>query len=171
MTKTTELKPLTAFSPLSLLRISIGIIYLWFGALKFFQGISPAEELAMQTVHKLTFGVINDRLNIIMLAAWECIIGFLLIAGMWARGALLLLFLHMTCTFTPFVFFPDKTFRFAPYGLSLTGQYIVKNIVIISAGMVLWKAEKQRLYRLNKNRFQKPSYSGSISVVTEMPEE
>jgi len=136
-------KSMQAFSALSLLRISIGIVYLWFGALKFFQGLSPAEQLAMQTIHRLTFGLINDHLNIIMLATWECFIGILLITGKWIKPTLVLLFLHMVCTFTPFIFFPEETFRFAPYGLSLVGQYIVKNIVIIAAGIVIWKNENE----------------------------
>src|SRR5690242_4325912 len=96
-------KSMQAFSALSLLRISIGIVYLWFGALKFFQGLSPAEQLAMQTIHRLTFGLINDHLNIIMLATWECFIGILLITGKWIKPTLVLLFLHMVCTFTPFI--------------------------------------------------------------------
>lgn len=129
---------------LSVLRISLGIVYVWFGALKFFQGISPAEQLAMQTIHKLTFGFINDHANILMLAGWECIIGLMLVAGKFIKMALVLMLAHMVCTFTPFIFFPHDTFRFMPYGLTLVGQYIVKNIVFIAAGLVLWKAEKQK---------------------------
>ncbi|KAA9038184.1 DoxX family membrane protein [Ginsengibacter hankyongi] len=132
------------FSAFSILRISVGVVYFWFGALKFFQGLSPAEQLAMQTIHKITFGFINDRLNIIMLASWECLIGVFLIIGKWIKPALMLLFLHMVCTFSPFIFFPDQVFHIAPYGLSLTGQYIVKNIIIIAAGLVLWKVETQK---------------------------
>jgi uncharacterized membrane protein YkgB len=49
----------------------------------------------------------------------------------------------MICTFTPFIFAPQDTFRFAPYGLTLVGQYIIKNIIIISAALVIWKEEKQ----------------------------
>ena len=130
------------FSAVSLLRISIGIVYFWFGALKFFQGLSPAEQLAMQTIHRLTFGLISDHTNIMLLATWECLIGILLIAGKFIKPALILMLLHMVCTFTPFIFFPAETFRYMPYGLTLTGQYIVKNIVFIAAGIVLWKAEK-----------------------------
>ena len=133
-----------AYSAFTILRISVGIVYFWFGALKFIQGLSPAEQLAMQTIHKITFGLINDHINIITLASWECSVGFLLMIGKWIKPALVLLFLHMICTFTPFIFFPNQTFNVAPYGLSLTGQYIVKNIVIIAAGLVLWKIETQK---------------------------
>ncbi len=142
--KASTVKDSSVFSVFTILRISVGIVYFWFGALKFFQGLSPAEQLAMQTIHKITFGLINDHTNIMMLASWECIVGVLLIMGKWIKPALSLLFLHMVCTFTPFIFFPREIFHVAPYGLSLTGQYIVKNIIIIAAGLVLWKIETQK---------------------------
>lgn len=131
-------------SAMSLLRISVGIVYLWFGALKFFDGLSPAEQLAMNTIHELTFGLIDNKVNLIMLAGWECIVGFLLIIGKYIRPTLLLLFLHMVCTFTPFIFFPKETFHYMPYGLTLVGQYIMKNIIIVAAGIVLWKTEREK---------------------------
>lgn len=144
-----QTKPLAAanksfYTSLSVLRISVGIVYLWFGALKYFQGISPAEQLAMQTIHKLTFGLIDDHANILMLATWECLIGILFITGKFIKPALVLMLLHMVLTFTPFIFFPDETFRYMPYGLTIVGQYIVKNIVFIAAGIVLWKAESNK---------------------------
>jgi uncharacterized membrane protein YkgB len=142
--KVSTVKDSSVFSVFTILRISVGVVYFWFGALKFFQGLSPAEQLAMQTIHKITFGLINDHTNIMMLASWECIVGVLLIMGKWIKPALSLLFLHMVCTFTPFIFFPREIFHVAPYGLSLTGQYIVKNIIIIAAGFVLWKIETQK---------------------------
>lgn len=120
------------------LRISIGIIYLWFGTLKFFHGYSPAEDLAIKTINKLTFGLIPEPLNITLLATWECVLGILLIGGKWLRTALVLLLIHMVCTFTPLLFFPSVSFKYAPYGFTLVGQYIMKNIIIICAAMILW---------------------------------
>ena len=58
---------------LSMLRISIGIIYIWFGSLKFFPGVSPAEDLAKETIHLLTFGLITPGLSLLLLALWETI--------------------------------------------------------------------------------------------------
>lgn len=120
------------------LRLSIGIIYLWFGMLKFFQGYSPAEDLAINTINKLTFGLIPEPLNITLLATWECVLGILLIVGKWLRTALVLLLIHMVCTFTPLLFFPSVSFKYAPYGFTLVGQYIMKNIIIICAAVILW---------------------------------
>jgi len=127
---------------LTLLRISIGIIYIWFGALKFFHGYSPAEDLAINTINKLTFGLLPQPVNIIFLAIWECAVGLLLISGKWLRTALVFLFIHMVCTFTPLLFFPSVSFKYMPYGFTLVGQYIMKNIIIICAALVIWPGDK-----------------------------
>ncbi|MFN8291336.1 MAG: DoxX family protein [Chitinophagaceae bacterium] len=128
---------------LAFLRISIGIIYIWFGALKFFHGYSPAEDLAISTINKLTFGWIPQPVNIILLAVWEVALGLLLVAGVWMRAALIFMFVHMACTFTPMLFFPDVSFKYAPYGFTLVGQYIMKNIIIICAGLLLWPRKRR----------------------------
>ena len=131
-------------SSLSILRITVGVVYLWFGALKFFQGVSPAEQLAAETIHRLTLGLISDHTNLMLLATWECLIGIMFIIGKYIKPVLVLMLLHMICTFTPFVFFPKETFRYMPYGLTLTGQYIIKNIVFIAVAVVLWNAEMNK---------------------------
>jgi uncharacterized membrane protein YphA (DoxX/SURF4 family) len=122
---------------LAYLRISFGVIYLWFGALKFFHGYSPAEDLAIQTIDKLTFHLIPQPLNIRLLATWECAAGVLLMAGKWQRGAFFLLLLHLVCTFTPLLFFPELSFKFPPYGFTLVGQYVMKNLILVCALLVL----------------------------------
>src|SRR4051812_27685642 len=96
-----------SITTIALLRISVGIIYLWFGTLKFFHGYSPAEGLATQTIDKLTFGLLTNALEINLLAAWECAIGVLFIIGKWMKPALIFFFVHMMYTFTPLIFFPD----------------------------------------------------------------
>jgi uncharacterized membrane protein YphA (DoxX/SURF4 family) len=124
------------------LRTSIGIIYFWFGALKFFHGYSPAEDLAIKTINALTFHLIPQPVNITLLAIWECTVGLLIISGRLFRVALALLFLHMACTFTPLLLFPALSFQFPPYGFTLVGQYIMKNIIIICAAIVLRQADR-----------------------------
>lgn len=120
-----------------LLRISLGIVFFWFGVLKFFPGLSPAQDLATRTIEILTFGSIQPNVSIIILATWECLIGLGLIFGVWMRATLLLLFLQMLGTITPMLFFPQETFTQIPYAPTLEGQYIIKNIVLISAGLVI----------------------------------
>ena len=124
---------------LAVLRCSIGIIYIWFGMLKFFHGYSPAEDLAINTIHRLTAGLIPAHTSIILLAVWETVLGVLLLLGFQTRKVLLFLLLHMVCTFTPLLFFPELSFKFVPYGFTLVGQYIMKNIIIISAAWTLWQ--------------------------------
>ena len=120
-----------------LLRLSIGIIFLWFGLLKFFKGLSPAEALAIKTIDKLTFHMLNENVIITVLAAWETIIGIGLIFKIYLRATLLLLFLQMLGTFTPLFLFPSDVFTHFPYALTIEGQYIFKNIVVISGGIVI----------------------------------
>ena len=74
-----------------LLRISLGIVFMWFGFLKFFPGLSPADQIATNTINKLTFGLITPEISIIILALWETIIGIGLLSGKYLRVILLLL--------------------------------------------------------------------------------
>ncbi|MEO6062613.1 MAG: DoxX family membrane protein [Thermoflexales bacterium] len=122
---------------IALLRVSLGVVFLWFGALKFFPGLSPAQDLATRTIGLLTFGLIPAQVSIPMLAAWECLIGIGLISGIFMRATLLLLFLQMLGTITPILFFPQEVFTLIPYAPTLEGQYIIKNMVLISAGLVI----------------------------------
>jgi len=129
----------TADTAMNIFSASIGIIYLWFGALKFLHSYSPAEALALQTINKLTFNLLADNFSLLTLAVWECFIGIALIFRLWMKPVLIIMFVHMFFTFAPFVFFPAVTFSHPPFGFSLVGQYIMKNIVIISGGYLLWQ--------------------------------
>lgn len=120
-----------------LLRVSLGIVFFWFGILKFFPGISPAQELAIDTIRIMTFGFVPDGFIINGLALWEVLIGLGLITGKFMRETLILLFLQMAGTFMPVFLFPAEVFTRFPYAPTLEGQYIIKNIVIISAAIVL----------------------------------
>ncbi len=120
-----------------LLRISLGIVFFWFGILKFFPGLSPADEIATVTIEQLTFGLIPPGVSIIILAAWETLIGIGFISGKYLRITLVLLFAQMAGTMTPLLLFPAETFTRFPYAPTLEGQYIIKNLVLISAGLVI----------------------------------
>ncbi|MCB0542364.1 MAG: DoxX family protein [Lewinellaceae bacterium] len=125
----------------NLLKWTLGIVYLWFGALKFFSGLSPAEVLAKDTIRVLTFGLIPDDISLILLAIWEVTIGVLLLSGFRIRFAIKAALVHMVFTFTPLLFFPELSFTHAPYGFTIIGQYIVKNLVFIVAMMIILKEE------------------------------
>jgi uncharacterized membrane protein YkgB len=122
---------------LTMLRLSLGVVFLWFGALKFFPQLSPAQDLATRTISVLSRGLVSPEFSLPMLAAWECLIGLGLVVGRGLRGILLLLYAQMLGTLTPIVLFPHELFTAIPYAPTLEGQYIIKNLVLISAGIVV----------------------------------
>ncbi len=122
---------------ISLLRIGLGLVFFWFGALKFIPSLSPAQDLATHTISALTFGLVQPTLSLPLLALWECLIGLGLITGRLTRLTLLLLWAQMLGTVTPLFLFPAEAFTRVPFAPTLEGQYIIKNIVLICAGLVI----------------------------------
>ncbi len=122
---------------INLLRISVGVVFFWFGVLKFFPALSPAEDLAARTIETLSFGLVGPSLSLPVLAAWEVAIGLGLITGRFMRATLALLALQMLGTVTPLFLFPQETFTQFPIAPTLEGQYIIKNIVLVSAALVI----------------------------------
>src|SRR5690606_28025375 len=113
-------------------RISMGIVFFWFGALKLFPDLSPAENLIRESI---TFFSMSWFLP--FLAVWEMVIGIGFITGKFMRLTILLLFLQMPGTISPVFLRPDLVFTQFPFGLTLAGQYIVKNLLMISAALVV----------------------------------
>jgi uncharacterized membrane protein YphA (DoxX/SURF4 family) len=120
-----------------LLRLSLGLVFVWFGALKFFPGGSPAENLASRTISALSGGLVSPSVSLPVLAGWECLIGLGLLTGKFLRATLALLFVQMLGTLAPLVLFPHEVFVRIPLMPTLEGQYIIKNLVLISAGVVV----------------------------------
>lgn len=118
-------------------RLGLGVVFMWFGFLKFFPGLSPAQELAARTIERLSFGLVGPELSVPALAAWESLIGLGLLSGRFLRATLLLLAVQMVGTLTPLFLFPAEVFTRIPYAPTLEGQYIIKNIVLIGAAMVV----------------------------------
>lgn len=117
------------------LRISFAIIFFWFGILKPL-GLSPAEGLLKQTVTWLPF--IEPDIWLHLIGYWEMVIGILFLFKKTTRIAIALLFLQMTGTFMPLVFLPEITFQNGNiFTLTLEGQYIIKNLMIISAALII----------------------------------
>jgi uncharacterized membrane protein YkgB len=126
-----------AHNGVRLLRWSIGVVFVWFGALKLWPGLSPADEIATATSLELTFGLISADVARLGLAFLEITIGVGLLTARWLRLTLLLLFAQMAGTLTPLVIFPERIWTDFPFVLTLEGQYILKNGVLISAGFVI----------------------------------
>ena len=114
-----------------ILRFSLAIIFIWFGYLKVVLD-SPAQELVANTVYWL-----DPKIFIPILGIWEMLIGIFLCFRATIRLAILLLILQMPGTFLPLVLLPDVCFVKFPLILSMEGQYIIKNLVLISAGIVI----------------------------------
>lgn len=120
-----------------LLRISLGLVFFWFGILKFFPDLSPAQDLAARTIDLLTFGIVPPEVALPVLAGWEVLIGLGLITGWFMRATLLLMVVQMMGTITPLFLFPAETWTVFPIAPTLEGQYIIKNVVLVSAAIVI----------------------------------
>ncbi len=126
-----------AFYAPTISRVALGVVFLWFGVLKFVPGLSSADALATNTISTLTFGLVNAEVSRPVLAVWETLIGVCLLSGMFLRATLLLLAVQMFGTVTPLVLFPSETWKHIPFVPTLEGQYIIKNIVLIAAAGVV----------------------------------
>jgi uncharacterized membrane protein YkgB len=114
-----------------LMRYSIALIFIWFGLLKPL-GISPEAELIKRTVYW-----VSPQIFLPILGWWEVTIGLCLLYRPLIRIALLLLFLQLPGTMLPLILLPEICFTLPPFGLSLEGQYIVKNIFLVSAAFMI----------------------------------
>jgi uncharacterized membrane protein YkgB len=121
-----------------LVRLSLGIVFAWFGLLKVLD-IGPAKELVTRTMYW-----VDPKWFYPFLGAWECAIGIGLMFRPLIRPAILLLFLQMPGTFLPLVLLPHVCFTRIPWEPTLEGQYIIKNLVLISAAIVVGGTVRQR---------------------------
>jgi putative oxidoreductase len=117
------------------LRIALGAVFVAFGVLKFFPGMSPVESLVEATWGVLTFGIVGGQLALILTAVIETVAGLALISGVFARFGLVVLALAFVGIFSPLVFFPGELF--AEAGPTLLGQYVLKNVVLVAAALVV----------------------------------
>ena len=122
---------------ITLTRVALGVVFLWFGAIKFVPGWSPAADLAARTIEQITFGIVTPEIGLPLLAAWESLIGIGLLLGRFLRLTLLLLFVQMPGTMLPLILFPSETFTAFPHAPTMEGQYIIKNLVLIAAAIVV----------------------------------
>lgn len=125
-----------------ILRISVGVIFLWFGFLKFFDDVSSAESIASKTISWLTFGHLQADVSMPMLATLECLIGIGILTKKYMEYVIPLMYFQMAGTLLPLLVFADDTWEIPPVVPTLEGQYIIKNAVLISAGIVLGAISK-----------------------------
>jgi uncharacterized membrane protein YphA (DoxX/SURF4 family) len=129
------------------LRCALGVIFLWFGALKLFPGGSPAEALAGKTIFMLSFGLVKPAISVLILGIFETVLGLLLISGKATRLTVTAMLFHMAGTLTPLLLFPHDTFAEFPFQPNLVGQYILKNFVLIAGALVVATVNPKTLGR------------------------
>lgn len=120
-----------------LLRIAVGVIFFWFGFLKFFDNLSSAETIASKTISWLTLNTLQPEVSMPILALLECSIGIGILTKKYMEYVIPLLYFQMAGTLLPLLIFPHETWEIAPFVPTLEGQYILKNAVLIAAGIVL----------------------------------
>jgi len=122
---------------IDVLRVSVGLIFALFGFLKFFPGMSPAEDLAIRTVDTLTLGIVSGSAALWMTAVMECFIGLTLVTGRMLRAGLAVLGVALVGILSPVVLFFGDLFPGAP---TLEAQYVLKDLVLAAAGLVIGAA-------------------------------
>jgi hypothetical protein len=125
---------LTAHS-IDWLRISLGLVILGFGALKYFPGASPAEGLVQRTTEVLTLGIVNGTAASVGTAVLETFIGLSLLTGIGLRLGLVAMSGWLVGIMTPVVLFAGDMF---PGGLpTLEAQYVLKDVILAAAAAVV----------------------------------
>lgn len=132
------------------LRVSLGIIFIWFGILKTI-GMSPAEPLVKATVGWLPFFSTDGW--VVVIGWWEFIIGVSFLFQKTIRIAIALLAMQMVGTFMPLIVLTEITFQAGhiPYAPTMEGQYIIKNLLIISAALVIGGTVRKPNYNSDRN--------------------
>jgi uncharacterized membrane protein YkgB len=130
-----------------LLRISLGIVYIWFGALKVGDA-TPVGQLVAKTVPFLP-----EKFFVPALGVFEVLLGLGLIVGRYLGIVALLMVGHLAGTFLVLVTQPQEAFQHGnPLMLSMTGEFVVKNVVLITAGLLLATRPREREPRHARRR-------------------
>ncbi len=120
------------------LRVSLGLVFLGFGVLKFVPDLSPAEGIATETMDKLTLGVVPGSVGLVLVALLETAIGVCLVTGRYLRLGLALMAVAMVGILSPLALLTDELFRRQDlYAPTLAGQYVLKDVVLLAAGLVV----------------------------------
>lgn len=132
---------------ITLLQVSMGVIIFGYGVLKYFPGVSPAEDLVGTTMHLLTFGLVPHRVGLVLVATLECAIGLSLIIGRVRTGpvsvrnrlraTICLLVVWLLGVLSPVVLLPMRLFGGPDHAPTLEGQYVLKDIVFLTASLVI----------------------------------
>jgi uncharacterized membrane protein YphA (DoxX/SURF4 family) len=120
-----------------LLRLSLGLVFLVFGVLKFIPGLSPIEDLVTQTTTALTFGLVPPSVGLVLVATLESAVGLCLLTGRFLGVAVWLMLLQLLGAMSPLLLFPGQLFTGSWFAPTLAAQYIVKDVVLVAAALLL----------------------------------
>ena len=119
------------FAPVAL-RLSLAVVFVWFGALKIV-GVSPVHDLLAATLPFIPADLVVPGLGAI-----EVVLGLAVASGVLRRITLLVLVGHLVGTFLTFVTATSLMFAGGnPLTLTSDGEFVVKNLILISAALVL----------------------------------
>ena len=128
-----------------LLRLSLGLTFVWFGALKVVES-SPVGDLVANTVYWF-----RPEVFVPFLGYWEIVVGLGLLTGKALRTTLVFFLLQMAGTFLVLVIKPDVAFQDGnPLLLTTEGEFVIKNLILISGGLVVGSTIETRLQRREK---------------------
>ncbi|HVL33868.1 MAG TPA: DoxX family protein [Actinomycetota bacterium] len=114
------------------LRMALGIVFIWFGALKV-AGTSPVAALVADVVP-----LVEGDIAVLIVGIVEIAVGLGLITGIAIRLTLGLFFLQMLGTFLVLVTEPGRSFEEGnPLRLTVLGEFVVKNLVLLTAGLTV----------------------------------
>ncbi len=119
------------------LRVSTGFVFLAFGFLKFFPGLSPIEDLAGRTASALSLGMLTPAAAMVAIATLECAIGLCFVTGRFLRVAVWLMGAQMMGAMSPLALYPGELFSGPSHAPTLAAQYIAKDVILVAAGLVI----------------------------------
>ena len=122
-------------------RIALFVVFFWFGFLKII-GLSPAKDIVTHLHHQTIEPFITASYFIPLLGLVECLIGILWLIPKFTKLTFIIFCLQMFTTFLPLILLPSDTWQ-SDFALTLAGQYIIKNVVLIASAYTI--------YQINKN--------------------
>ncbi|MCE7000793.1 hypothetical protein LZG04_39150 [Saccharothrix sp. S26] len=119
-------------SQVAVQRAVIGVLYVWFGALKVAPGLSPVDDLAGRAMSAMTMGLVKPTVSMPLLAVMEVLVGIGLMTGKLPRLTIVVAVVHMSGIFLTALILPSEIW--AAWGVpTLNGQYVLKNAVLVCA--------------------------------------
>lgn len=122
------------------LRVALGVVYIWFGVLKFFNGASPAAKLATDTMSAMTFHIVPADVSRPLLALMETLIGLGFLSGRARRLTGAVFLVQVAGAMSSVVLAHGEIWRAAPFVPTLTGQYVIKDLILLTGGLLVLTA-------------------------------